>query len=432
MNKRIRAAIVLSLVLIIVGMTVTAWAANEPNNAIPARINYQGYITNQVGEPIDGAITIEFRLYSTSSGVSALWTEIQSLTANKGIVNAELGGKPDPISTTIMDGERWLGVTVGTDSEMTPRKRLGSTPYSFYADEANNANTLDNMDSNAFATDAYVVALEARIADMEDFVNNTLAGVSRDGDTIIFSGINVQIDSGAGSTDEIVNGLGNLIVGYNELRSSGDDRTGSHNVIIGKEHNYSSYGGLVVGRSNSTTGPYASVSGGAYSTASGRYSSVSGGRYNVASGAAASVSGGGGSSSANGNQAFADYSSILGGYENLAGGTEMYDHSVGIQSTVVGGRLNKAYGSASCALGGYDNDAGGSRGVVVGGRQNATSGSYSTVSGGYYNEAAGQGGAVSGGNSNVASGLYSTVSGGYLRTSDGTYNWRAGTLLETQ
>ncbi len=150
MNKKIRAAMVLSIVLIIVGITITVWAANEPANTIPARINYQGYLTNELGEPIDGAVTIEFRLYNVSGGGSALWTESHSLTANKGILNAELGGNPDPITTTILAGERWLGITVVGDSEMVPRKRLGSTPYSFYADEANNANTLDDMDSAAF------------------------------------------------------------------------------------------------------------------------------------------------------------------------------------------------------------------------------------------------------------------------------------------
>ncbi len=151
MSKKIIAAMVLSIVLIIVGITITVWAANEPDNTIPNRINYQGYLTNEVGEPIDGPVNITFRLYDVSGGGSALWTESHSLTANKGIVNAELGGNPDPITTTILAGERWLGITVAPDSnEMVPRKRLGSTPYSFYADEANNANTLDGLDSDDF------------------------------------------------------------------------------------------------------------------------------------------------------------------------------------------------------------------------------------------------------------------------------------------
>ena len=69
---------------------------------------------------------------------------------------------------------------------------------------------------------------------------------SFDGTTLQFSGINVQIVSGAGSTDAPVNGKGNLIVGYDK-GTMGQTRTGSHNVVVGDEHEYTNYGGLVAG-----------------------------------------------------------------------------------------------------------------------------------------------------------------------------------------
>jgi hypothetical protein len=52
---------------------------------------------------------------------------------------------------------------------------------------------------------------------------------------VVISGANLRIVNGLGTTDT-VNGLGNLIVGYNELRnepSSPDVRTGSHNIVGG-------------------------------------------------------------------------------------------------------------------------------------------------------------------------------------------------------
>ena len=89
---------------------------------------------------------------------------------------------------------------------------------------------------------------------------------SFDGTTLQLTGINVQIVSGFGATDGAVNGRGNLIVGYNAA-SSGQARTGSHNVVVGDEHEYTSYGGLVAGFKNTITGPFASVSGGRISWA---------------------------------------------------------------------------------------------------------------------------------------------------------------------
>jgi len=68
---------------------------------------------------------------------------------------------------------------------------------------------------------------------------------SFDGTTLQLSGINLQIVSGAGATDGAVNGRGNLIVGYNE--DDGRDRTGSHNLVLGRNNGYS---GIVSGDEN--------------------------------------------------------------------------------------------------------------------------------------------------------------------------------------
>ena len=117
-----------------------------------------------------------------------------------------------------------------------------------------------------------------------------LACMSKTGDDVYFTGCNVHIVSGAGATDGAVNGLGNLIVGYNEdvavlfPGSPASLRSGSHNLVVGPGHSYSRYGGLVAGFINIITGSYASVSGGNGNTASGDYSSVSGGNDNRASG----------------------------------------------------------------------------------------------------------------------------------------------------
>ena len=109
-------------------------------------------------------------------------------------------------------------------------------------------------------------------------------------DDVIFTGCNVHVQNGQGGTD-ISNGVGNLIIGYNETGGS-LARRGSHNVVIGPEHSYSGYGGLVAGFDNTVSGAFASVSGGNGNTASGFAASISGGWDNEASGESASVSGG--------------------------------------------------------------------------------------------------------------------------------------------
>ena len=94
------------------------------------------------------------------------------------------------------------------------------------------------------------------------------------------------------------------------------NRTGSHNVVVGRGHNFSRFGGIVVGSSNEISGDFASVSGGENNTASGDFASVSGGWFNTASGIHASVSGG------SLNAASGIHASVSGGSLNTASGFE--------------------------------------------------------------------------------------------------------------
>ena len=230
-----------------------------------------------------------------------------------------------------------------------------------------------------------VEALEAALTDdMQELLNHMNIVQLDDGGggtakTIRFTGVNVQIVNGLGATNGFpddsasvdpaqttTNGLGNLIVGYNELIGPGD-RTGSHNMVVGVGHSYSSLGGLVVGFENTISGHYSSVTGGRSNEASGELSSVSGGEGNVARGARSSVGGGGR------NEARGERSSISGGVENKA---------FGILSSVSGGGRNRALGARSSVSGGGGNEASGEESTVSGGRDNQAIANLATVSGG--------------------------------------------------
>jgi hypothetical protein len=52
-----------------------------------------------------------------------------------------------------------------------------------------------------------------------------------------FTGCNVVIRNGTGDTGSVQNGLGNLVIGYNndDPKTGVAQRTGSHNLIIGDD-----------------------------------------------------------------------------------------------------------------------------------------------------------------------------------------------------
>ena len=163
-----------------------------------------------------------------------------------------------------------------------------------------------------------LTALNTRLAAVENKTRYVSVDVTAKSTT--FSGCNVIVNDGGGATTTVISnaagdGLGNLIVGYNDFGNGrGDDRRGVHNLIVGDENSYSSYGGLVVGFNNASNSHYASVSGGTGNSAGGQYGSVSGGLGNTTNNDYCSVSGG------VGNTANGAWSSISGGYQNTAGG----------------------------------------------------------------------------------------------------------------
>jgi hypothetical protein len=209
--------------------------------------------------------------------------------------------------------------------------------------------------------------LEAENAELKAL----LAGVSRitdpntSQDTLRFTNMNVQIVSGSGATGGAKTGTGNLIIGYNELRDGfPNDRSGTHMLVVGSMNNYSEFGGLVVGRSNTASGIYSSVSGGLDNTASGSYSSISGGRESTANGAYASVSGG------LLHTASGQYASVSGGVRNTASND---------LSSVSGGRDNIASGRFASVSGGQENTASGLNASISGGYQRTANAENCTV-----------------------------------------------------
>ncbi len=189
------------------------------------------------------------------------------------------------------------------------------------------------------ALEATVSILHTRLAVLEanpifalgEYVtvnSNTLNGLK--GPHVIFTGANLHVRSGSGSTQDVsgLTGLGNLVIGYNEPRPVPfAGRGGSHNLVVGPLHDYGSFGGFVAGSENILVGPHSSVSGGVSNVASGPESSVSGGNVNTASGGG---------------------SSVCGGQFNTASGPN---------SSVSGGQLNTASGAYSSVSGGLQGEA---------------------------------------------------------------------------
>jgi len=101
--------------------------------AVPVTTNYQGYLENTDGEPLDATVNMTVALYAAAQGGSALWTEThQNVEVTDGVFSLILGNTTS-FDDDSLEGKRYLGVTVGSDPEMAPRQQLTSAFFAMRA-----------------------------------------------------------------------------------------------------------------------------------------------------------------------------------------------------------------------------------------------------------------------------------------------------------
>ena len=115
------------LVFLLLGAAAALQAQTKPPLSI------QGTLKNGDGTSVaDGNYNMTFRLYTASSGGTAVWMESQSnVRVRAGVYSAQLGNVT-PINITFTEN-LFLGTTVGNGAEIVPRTRLTSSPYALFA-----------------------------------------------------------------------------------------------------------------------------------------------------------------------------------------------------------------------------------------------------------------------------------------------------------
>ena len=444
----------------VVLLSLPLWAA------APATIGYQGVLTDNNNQVVnDGSHSLTFKLYTASSGGSALWTETQTVTTTRGVFTAVLGS-----ATTLnisFEQALWLGITIGSDTELSPRVQLSGVPYSITA-----LGVADNAVAAAQIADGTITAADIAGSQVVKSVNSlteavTLAAGSNV--TITPSGNTLTIAStgggGGGNTldaayDQGGAGIGRTITadngavniqGTGGLKVTGavwldgttggtpvsgagtrmmwipakaafragevsgtewdDASIGTYSTVHGGQNNTASSQWSIVGGGKDNIaqiGSYAMVSGGMGNNANNTSSAIAGGRANNATGVESFVGGGGVNTAGGGANAV-----VAGGFSNTASGT---------QATIGGGNGNTATNTQATVGGGLTNIASGELSTVSGGQSNTASGQYSTALGGLQNSATAQQATVAGGVNNSAQGLRTTVGGGSTNIASGTGN----------
>ncbi|MEK7703694.1 MAG: hypothetical protein AAB426_01950 [Myxococcota bacterium] len=368
---------------------------------------FRDHETLYLGITVDGNVEMTPRLQLTSSPYAAAAASAVDASTLQGLTPQSLRTSATPLSTNVVYDSASTGLTTSAGQPAASAQQaidallgriqalesqlaaMQATVSQVQQSVATNGASIAVLDGDAQAQDMRVAALESldagtRLASVET-KTAAISATTVDGyASVLFENVNVHVRRG-GLTNT-PNGLGNLIVGYNGPRPDGTfDHSGSHNIVVGGQNNYSSYGGIISGEKNAISGPYATAIGG---------------WYNVAS---------------------ADHAAAIGGIQNQATATG---------AVTSGGVLNKATAAYAVVSGGYGGTASGGSAAVSGGRYGSASGGYSSVTGGYGNTAAADSSSIGGGVSNNASGVYSSIFGGAAVTISGNAQWAGGYLRQ--
>ncbi len=133
--------------VVVLGLAMS-WAPPAEASVTPL-LTYQARLWTAAGAPVaDGTYSLKFSLYVASSGGTPIWTAAGTTGAPTAIsVSVANGGFTVNLGDVSggqnsLSGVDWnqpslyLGITVGSDGEMAPRRRLTAVPQAFLADNA--------------------------------------------------------------------------------------------------------------------------------------------------------------------------------------------------------------------------------------------------------------------------------------------------------
>lgn len=197
------------------------------------------------------------------------------------LLNTELRSKIERLRDKIEDHrerhhnqEGMPGYVQVLQSELATLKTALATANQEISRLSTRLGTLETSGGGGGTTNPVLTEL-ARYVSVNPGVVNGLRGPH-----VIFHHVNVHVQSGSGTTVEAgaPTGLGNLIVGYDEIPAmQGWSRNGSHNLVVGPAHSYASSGGAVFGMNNLISGHFATILGGNQNVAGGQAASILGG-----------------------------------------------------------------------------------------------------------------------------------------------------------
>ena len=153
---------IFTVVLFTLGAALALWGvlantrALEPQmqaGGTPNLISYQGYLTDDSGQPINGAPDLEFGIYAALTGGTPLWSELQlNVPVNEGYFTVQLGSFTPIDADLFSDPDRYLQVSVNSGGGLFQKV---NEEWKFWSGTDGNVMDVGVNQGGAWVTDKY-------------------------------------------------------------------------------------------------------------------------------------------------------------------------------------------------------------------------------------------------------------------------------------
>ena len=159
--------------VLLFAIPLTGWSQ------IPRSLSFQGVIADTNGIPVaDGEYQVTFRIYPVESGGTPMWSEVQTVTATRGLFSVILG-RNNPLNLNFAV-PYWLSIAVGSQPELLPRTELTAAAYSLNA-----ADVADSVVTGRKIAPSQVVRSVNGLQDNIRLIGGTNVSISRQGDSLV-------------------------------------------------------------------------------------------------------------------------------------------------------------------------------------------------------------------------------------------------------
>ena len=144
-----------------VALLVSSLPLAAQTTAVPGLMSYQAYVTNDSNEPLAPEVPanyeVIFRIYDSATGDTVIWSEKQTVSIFQGNFSVLLGNgqvvgaepKPEDLGAIFTAKERYMGITVGENTEFSPRQRILPSAYAYRAKVAESVGGVISLDGTS-------------------------------------------------------------------------------------------------------------------------------------------------------------------------------------------------------------------------------------------------------------------------------------------